>query len=128
MAIEERTEQGAQYQHVIVAIGTKLTSHRHRVHAVKQNLNPNADVKSAIQHNIKLRPQHMLVKLTFAAVRSVVNASGGANKMILAAIVRATNQSRTATSPIVIAVTVCANIGNDISVPPGTNQPRSNAL
>ena len=50
---------------------------------------------------------HMLAKLTFAAVRSCAYASRVAERMKLAAIVRATNQSRTATFPIVVWITVC---------------------
>ena len=57
----------------------------------------------------------MFAKLTFAAVRSVVNAGKGADSMKLATIVRATNQSRTATLPVVtFAITVCANFGDHV--------------
>ena len=73
-----------------------------------------------------MSPDHnIFVKLTFTAVGSCADACFVTERMILVAIVRATDQSRVAALPVVVLVAVCANGGDGVE---GQNQKRSDPL
>ena len=56
----------------------------------------------------------MLVQLTFAAVRSFANAGVGTKLVVFATIVVTTYKSMAAALPVVVSVTVCANVGDRV--------------